>query len=154
VQILVQEHVAVVSPVSEIVNDEDVRRAASESRFPAGIECVVINDQPIYPLAGKRCDRKLRIGALTCAKPVSMRQFIRAAGARLRGKRQYLVPILGCQFAQAGWHLAANELDFGPSPTERVRESKATHEMTSPHLVRRVDPNRADEIRTFQTTTT
>jgi hypothetical protein len=89
-QVLIEQQVAVVRPVCEIVNDHDGRRHVAHRSLPAPIQCVVVDYQPVRRLtAEQRRQAGRSVSPLSSWEPRSVRRPIgNLSGDTLRQGQQ------------------------------------------------------------------
>ena len=73
-QILVQQQIAIVLAIGEVIDYKQFAAMRSNCRFPTGIQSIVVHHQPISNRFAQRVPRCLNIVAPVGSKPLSMSQ--------------------------------------------------------------------------------
>jgi len=135
--ILIEQQVAIVRPVGEVVDDHDLGRRRTHRLLPASIERVMIDDKPIERFA--QCgERRLRVGAPCRGEPVATRRDLLR---RIERQNPNLVPPPLDHPPPRRRRRRAEENDCGAPRFQRIGERQAAGEMAKAQLARGVDAN-------------
>ena len=146
VQVLIEQHVAVVRAVGQVVDRQDAPRRRSQRRLPARVEAVVVDHEPVPRRTGEHRPGGRRVGSLRRPQPARVRRtaggrFDVRPGTRAVGLVQFphLVPPGVAERPQVGRQASAHDARVRAARPERVGQAQAPPEMAGPDLRRRVD---------------
>jgi hypothetical protein len=152
-QVLIEQHVAVVRAVGQVVDDEQPGRGGPQRRLPARVERVVIDHQPVAARRPQRTRGVGGIGGLRGRQPAGMRQIAasRSAGRAGRGVSrayvEHLVAPLGDQRREVPRQRTADERHRGTPAPQPVGKAEAAHHVTGTHDRRRIGAHRHSHTR-------
>ena len=138
---LVEQDVAIVRAVGEVVDDEDAAAVRADRRLPRSAEEIMVDDDPADTVAS-RADERSRVAEL---RVVVERRFVPvgalAAEARFRGNARDPVPRAPDPARKRLRHRRGDEGDRRSTLCKRISKRQAPHDVPAPDQWPGVDPD-------------
>lgn len=135
VGVLVKQNITIVRPVGKVVDDHDAIRGPAQASLPAGVETVVVDDEPVPPRRVGQCRNGfVGLDGPVDAQPAGMGWIVGSGREVVRCEcRQAgtFVTGLAYQHLQALRQLAADEAHLGVGSREPVGQRQAAHQVTA-----------------------
>jgi hypothetical protein len=143
IEILVDEHITIMTSISQIVQDEHTHHRRPQFAFPKRVERVVIDDEPVTRPSSHRRQGLARIFFLRYSQPFSV------CAARTGGQNgsacvdaYQLVPLRNERLRECFGKVTAYETGPSSPRPQGVCKRETAHEMTGADLARSIYANK------------
>ena len=132
-QILVQQNIAIMCAVCQIIDDHELPDAATQDPLPSRINAIVIRDQPVGAETGQRVERLRRVSLDTDPE----HSGIYATLDNVRGIRTRQPPDRNSDITQSRVHMALelprDEQDLVAGFAQSLGERQTSGNVSVPH---------------------